>query len=120
MDFTQRELKLVERLRKQERRWQWTRWLLLGLAVFILLGNAYIARMLYSGFVTHYDSDAFSRETMLMIFAMFWPQILLMSGLAGAFIGLAIRDWHGNVTRMLLLKLLDAQEKQAGKDERST
>jgi len=44
---------------------------------------------------------------------MFWPKIILMAGLAGVFIGLAIRDWRGNVTRMLLLRLLDAQQKKA-------
>jgi hypothetical protein len=33
---------------------------------------------------------------------------------------LAIRDWHGNVNRMLLLKLLDAQEKQMETHDKDT
>ena len=37
--------------------------------------------------------------------------------IAGAFIAVAVRDWRGNVNRMLLLRLLDAQQKEKQRDE---
>jgi hypothetical protein len=35
-----------------------------------------------------------------------------MAVIAGAFIAVAVRDWRGNVHRMVLLKLLDAHQNQ--------
>ncbi len=113
MQFTPQELKLIERLRKQERRWPRTRWVLLGMAAFILAAYGYIAHMLFSIL----GSDTFSPADSALLFALFWPKVILMAGLAGVFIGFAIRDWRGNVHRMLLLRLLDAQRKETEKDE---
>jgi hypothetical protein len=49
--------------------------------------------------------------------AFFWPKFLLGFYCAIWFVVWAIRDWHGNVHRMLLLRLLDAQQQQSGKAE---
>jgi hypothetical protein len=114
MQFTTREMKLVERLRKQERRWPRTRWILLGMVAFILAAYGYIAYLLFHTL----GSETFSPADSALLFAIFWPKVILMTGLAGVFIGLAIRDWHGNVHRMLLLRLLDAQQKESGRDEK--
>ncbi|MCI0744487.1 MAG: hypothetical protein L0Y58_03680 [Verrucomicrobia subdivision 3 bacterium] len=114
MQFTPQEMKLIERLRKQERRWPRTRWILLGMAAFLLAGYAYIAYMLFSTL----DSDTFSPADSALLFALYWPKVLLMTVMAGAFIALAVRDWRGNAHRMLLLRLLDAHQKQTDRDEK--
>jgi len=51
----------------------------------------------------------------VLLFALFWPKVIFMTGIAGAMIAIVIKDWHGNVNRMLLLRLLDAQQKADGK-----
>jgi hypothetical protein len=48
-------------------------------------------------------------------FAVGWPKFLMCAGAAGVLIFFLIWNWHGNVNRMLLLKLLDAQ---ISKDDR--
>ena len=104
---------MIERLRKEDRRWRRTRWVLLAMAGLLLAAYAYIAHML----LTDFSSDSIGNNASLWLFALFWPKILLASCVAGGLIGLAIRDWHGNVTRMLLLRLLDAQHKPTVGDE---
>ncbi|SRR5260221_425977 len=113
MKFTPQEMKLIERLRKQERRWPRTRWILLGMAAFILAAYGYTAHMLFSTL----DSKTFSPADSALLFALYWPQLLLMTVMAGAFIALAVRDWRGNVHRMLLLRLLDAHQKEADSEQ---
>ena len=54
--------------------------------------------------------DVMSRGWMLG-FALFWPKSLMLFGFGVFFIGWAIRDWHGNANRILLLKLLEARQK---------
>jgi hypothetical protein len=51
------------------------------------------------------------KEDMLgvFVFLIAYP-ILIMGGMGGVgLIGISIRDWHGNTTNTLLLKLLDEQ-----------
>lgn len=74
----------------------------------------YVAYILFSTL----DSKTLSPADSALLFAVFWPKVLLMMVFASWLVGLAIRDWHGNVQRMLLLRLLDAQQTQAEKDER--
>ena len=113
MQFTPRELKLIERLRKQERKWPRTRWILIGMAACGFAIYGYVAYMLFSTL----DSKTFSPTDSALLFAVFWPKALLMMVVASWLIVLAIRDWHGNVERMLLLRLLDAHQKEIVADE---
>jgi hypothetical protein len=113
MEFTPHELKLVQRLRKQERKWPRTRWVLIGMAAFGFAVYGYVGYVLFSSL----DSKTFSPADCALLFAVFWPKALLIMVGASWFIVLAIRDWHGNVERMLLLRLLDAHQKQTEKDE---
>jgi len=83
------------------------------MAAFILAAYGYVAYLLFSTL----GPDSFSPEVSTLLIAVFWPKVILMSGGAVAFIALAIRDWHGNVHRMLLLKLLDTQQKESVRDE---
>jgi len=111
MQFTSQEMKLIDRLRKQERRWPRTRWILLGMAAFSLAVYCWVAYFLFNAL----DSQTYSPADSALLFAVLWPKLLLMLCMACAFIALAIRDWRGNVHRMLLLKLLDAHQAQTDK-----
>ena len=113
MQFTPQQLKLIERLRKQEQTWPRMRWVLLAAAVLGLGACVYFAYFLYRLL----DSQALSRADCALLFAVFWPWILLMVIAAVASIALAIRDWHGNAHRALLLRLLEAREKEARESE---
>ena len=47
MELTSRELKQIERLRKQERQWPRNRWLMLGAGIFSAAGSIYILVSIY-------------------------------------------------------------------------
>jgi hypothetical protein len=117
MEFTSTELKQIERLRMQERRWPRTRWFLL--ATGITIAGVYIymlVLLLHLLFLSENDparlGDVLSHSNVL-VFAVFWPNCLLALCYAAWCISLAIRNWHGNTGRMLLLKLLQAQQAQS-------
>ena len=110
MQFTPTEAKLIERLRKQERRWPRTRWMLLALAGFAFAAYGYIAYQMFS----RLDSSKFPNQDSALMVAFFWPKCLVGLLFGAWFLSLAIRDWKGNVNRMLLLKLLDAQKTESG------
>lgn len=112
MQFTAQEMKLIDRLRKEDRRWPRTRWILLVVAAFALAVYGYIGAQI----VIKLESAQPGDDSMFMV-AFFWPKCLLGFCFAAWFIAWAIRDWHGNVQRMLLLRLLDDKLKERGKDE---
>jgi hypothetical protein len=55
----------------------------------------------------------------LLEFALMGPNCLIGFGVGCWCITLAIRDWQGNVNRVLLLCLLDASQKQTDADKPS-
>lgn len=116
MQLTSRETKLVERLRKQERQWPRLRWFTLGAGIFGALCFSFILITL----LKHVDSALgdhgdFLAPAWLFAFARFWPTCLIGFGLAAYLIGWTIRDWSGNANRVLLLKLLEADQKDGAK-----
>jgi len=115
MQFTPQETKLIERLRKEESRWPRIRWALLGTGIFVAAVYTYILIALYRSL--HFDTLP-SYE--VLFFAIFWPKCLL--GMIGAcwLIVWPLSNWHGNVKRMLLLRLLDSQQGQKGPDGKIT
>jgi len=112
MEFTRQELKLIETLRKRERQWRWLIWTLPGLSVFIVCCYGYIGVSLYR----HLHWEALTVED-AFLFALFWPKILVAIALAAWFIVWPLTSWHGNGTRLLLLKLLDAQRDKEHDDD---
>jgi hypothetical protein len=112
VQLTTREKKLVERLRKQELQWPRLRWFLIGTGIFAVLCSGFIVIEL----LQHIDTmlavhdDVMSRGW-LFGFALFWPKCLILFGFGAFIIIWTIRDWHGNANRVLLLKLLEAQQK---------
>jgi hypothetical protein len=118
MQFTAREMKLVGRLRKQERQWPRLRWLLLGGGIFFWACYGYIVISLIDNVHSAETGEQdFLSHAWLFGFALLWPKCLLGIAIGAWLIVVAIRDWHGNVNRMLLLKLLDAQQKESARDE---
>lgn len=88
---------------------------MMGAGVFAVLCSGFMVIEL----TRHVDDivagqdDVISRCWMLA-FALFWPKSLMLFGFGVFFIVWAIRDWHGNANRVLLLRLLQAeQEEQA-------
>jgi len=116
MELTSQELKQLDRLRKQERQWPRTRWIMLTAGVFNAAIYGYVMgmvvhRLFHSGNDPASTGELFSSFN-IFLFAFIWPLFLLMICHSGWFIVEAIRDWHGNINRRLLLKLLEAQQNQ--------
>ncbi len=88
MNLTSRESQLVERLRKQERQWRYTRWLL-------LVGGLVIAGMWAC--VLHYVCVTGERigdkDWPAVLLALAYPKVLFGMIVAAAMIGFALRDW---------------------------
>jgi hypothetical protein len=113
MQFTPQETKLFVRLRNHERRWPRTRWLLLSTGVFAVFFYLYIIVAELITLFGRLNSTALTLYDVLH-FAVLWPKCFLWFGIGGWFIVWAIRDWHGNANRMLLLRLVEAQQKADG------
>jgi hypothetical protein len=112
MELSHQEQRMIERLRKQERQWHWARWAALasgilsaGLCGFIL---CFILPRVQSG--TDMAGAAFG-------LALMFPMVLVFAQIAAIGLALVIRDWHGNTTRTLLLRLVDDSTKRAAEDE---
>jgi len=112
VQFTPQELKLIERLRTQERQWARTKWVLLVTACCLLVTYSCLASILYSHFFNGFAAEASRSDLVLLMFSLSWPVILMMSGIVGFLLGLVIKDWRGNAQRLLLLRLLDARENE--------
>jgi hypothetical protein len=102
VNLTRRESKLVERLRKQERQWRYTRWLLLA-GGLVLVGMW--AWVLHYVCVTGERSG--DKDWPAVLLALAYPKVLFSMIIAAAMIGLALRDWWGSPTRGLVLRLVD-------------
>ena len=114
MKFTPKEQKLIQRLRKQDRQWRWARWLILVsglLSAGLCAGWGYFVSLLVRGPATPMDSDG------VFVFALIWTKCCMFFCIACWCLGMVAVNWHGDVNRMLLLKLLDEQEQKAtGRD----
>jgi Na+/proline symporter len=114
MRLTPQEVKMVERLRRDERAWQRWRWTILAIVPLAFGFGAYFAyfvcRLL--------DSKVVSEAQTAMLIAVLWPQVLLVLVVAAGLMGLAVRDWHGKAHRALLLKLIEAHERESTNDEK--
>jgi hypothetical protein len=109
--LTTKEMKLVGRLRKMERLWPRHRWWLLAGGVFIELGYGYLLISMLRHIVQEQSVHGGLAQSVLLIdIIMLWPKSLLMLFVGAVLIGWTIGHWGGNVNRMLLLKLLDAQQ----------
>jgi hypothetical protein len=107
MEFTAQETKLIERLRKQDRQWKWARWLLLAMGFFSATVCAVFS------YAVHWVLSESARgqldSSAVLLLLLFWTKGCLYFVFSiWCFVTAAIK-WHGDVNRMLLLRLLDSQ-----------
>ena len=108
MQFTARETKLIERLRKEERRWPYVRWFMLVIGVLALvLGTAWswlLYKLVHEGFGERLDAmDVF-------ILVMLWTKCCMWFVIGVGMLSKAWAKWHGDANRALLLRLLEQHQ----------
>jgi hypothetical protein len=106
-------MRLIEKLRKRERQWRRLRWVLLGVSLLAFGCYGYISVSLYNRL--HWE--ALTTEDTFLV-AVFWPKILLGMVLGVWFAVWPLTSWHGNTTRLLLLKVLEAQSEKTDDERR--
>ena len=108
MDLSNKERQIVEQLRKQERRWRSSRWILLCLGLFSLALSV-TGLLIVIPFLQRADAGADSGVTAALMLALFHPPILAFGCLAIHAFYCTIRDWRGDNARILLLTLVDVR-----------
>jgi hypothetical protein len=116
MQFTPQEMKLVGRLRKQDRQWVWARWLVLLMGVFSTVACVVMGWMLHL-LLSEWERQGLFTSTTVFLTMLIWTKccFYLVFGLWCFFT--AFVKWHGDVNRMLLLRLLDSQQKEKAKED---
>jgi hypothetical protein len=109
MQFTEKEEKLIRRLRKQDRQWRWLRWAWLGSGAIVVV-NLVLYGWMFFTLINKLSAPGDPNVNDVFVIAIFFPGLLVSVGVAALCFGTCWRDWNGNVNRMLLLKLLDAQQ----------
>jgi len=109
MNFTPQEMKLLERLRKRKRQWRWGRWFLLVIGISCL-GLCVVFGFLLHSLLAILDHGLFN-PSMVLFILLIWTKCCFYFVFGILCLVRVTLDWHGNVNRMLLLKLLDAQQK---------
>jgi ABC-type spermidine/putrescine transport system permease subunit I len=108
MQFTPKELRHIQRLRKQERQWSWTRWALLAIGVMsaaLCVAFGYFVSLLIR------DSQHQFTSGDALVFALFWTKCCVYFLLSTWSFVTVITKWHGDAGRTLTLKLLEEHEK---------
>jgi hypothetical protein len=114
MQFSSRETRLIEKLRKRERQWPRTRWLVLAMGLLSAVVAALWAYLVAFRFAGLGPGHPDSREVVAIAFVV--TKCCLMFLFAAWCFAVAFRDWHGNAHRLLLLRLLDARLQEANSD----
>lgn len=106
MEFTPQEIKLIDRLRREERQWPRTRWLVLGLGI---VATVCAFAWSYFAFTVARSDHANSGEIIIIAFIV--TKCFLSFLFAVWCFAMACWNWHGDAKPMLLLRLLEAQQK---------
>ena len=109
MKLSAKESRLVERLRKNDRQWRFTRWLLMIGGVALIIVWAWM--LLY---VSRSAGAMQDKKLEMLVQAMAYPKVLFGMIIGSLMIGFALRDWYGSPTRTLLLRLLDDHQAELG------
>jgi hypothetical protein len=125
--FTPQELKWIERIRKQQLRWPKLRWFNLSAGIFIVLCFSFIFIMLFNmpGFPGREDNPEDLTASLILevnwsiLFALYWPQCLIGFIFGTWIIVWTKLNWPGNANRLLLLRLLDANQNQGDEESRA-
>jgi len=111
MEFTKSELRLIERLRKHDRQWRWTRWVMLAMGIFSIVDCVAFGYLTNGLIKEALDSPLNAKVAFLIM--LFWTKCCLFFLFGIWCFATAWTKWHGDANRMLLLKLLDSQQKLA-------
>ena len=106
---------MVETLRKQDRNWRFGRWMVLVSGIF----SAGLCIAIFCLVVPRIQSKSEDISSAEFMLSFSFPIILLFAGTASMCLTLVIRDWHGNTTRTLLIKLLDEQQERGIPDDKA-
>jgi hypothetical protein len=102
-DLSPRDLNLIKTLRRHEKRWPRTRWLVLGLGLLASLGSVLFGRLLWSG-LAPVDGGRTAAAVALFSFlgiSLAWTAVFCFS--------IMFPGHRLHTERSLLLKLADAQ-----------
>src|ERR1017187_9031447 len=111
MQLTPRETILIERLRKDERRWPYLRWLMLAIGFLSLAlctgWGVILYKLVHGGSRDPLDSmDVF-------IIVMLWTKSCIWFVIGVWSFAKAATKWRGDVNRVLLLRLLDEHQQES-------
>ena len=101
-------MRLVERLKKQDRQWPRGRWVLLALGILSAVDLALCSYLLFK-VLPAVNEPGQNREEAAIAIAFLFPKCLATLAITCWLFTKVITEWHGNVNRMLLLKLLDVR-----------
>lgn len=106
MKLTEKEMWQIQKLRKHEQNWKYTRWVLVGGSTLVIFVYASIFRLCLQAVRT----DLKTNDTIaLLIFIL--PQVAFALFVSIAALSIAIRNWSGNLKRRLILKLFEHYER---------
>ena len=100
--LTEQEQAIIDKIRRREQEWPRTKWVLLIGSIFISV--SYILFLLWT-----YQEIAANVQTLdaMSVLVFVLPKIIFALTLSALGVWVAIRDWSGNATRKLLIKLVD-------------
>src|SRR5207302_11230270 len=105
--FDQRELELLEKIKRQEERWRCWRWLVLALGAVSILNTIIWAYLLFVPLLPlNADRLTTAAFAATVVSGFFWPSLFFVMWC----LGVVIRDWHGNVKNTLLLQLAEQMD----------
>lgn len=105
MQLTPRELRYIEAIKRDEGRRRWYRWVSLFGCLAILVGAS---GLFYLGFKVAQD-DLYDGA---ILFSIAFTKAYFYLAFGACMLGMTIRDWNGNMDRILLLKLIESSNSQ--------
>ncbi|MCW5554257.1 MAG: hypothetical protein KIS67_19125 [Verrucomicrobiae bacterium] len=109
MNFTPQETKMIERLRKYERQWRWARWSVLVMGI-LSAGLCIVFGFILRWLIVESQAGHFDGQTVFFIL-LIWTKCCFYLFFGTWCLATVCFKWHGDVNRMLLLRLLDAQQR---------
>jgi len=116
IQFTPVQMKLIKRLRREDRQWPRLRWFVLAMgivATFLCIAWSWFVYLLIHSeeLVPAADRPSLHAMEVFIMFLLCAKSCIWVCFASWCF-GKVGMQWHGDVNRMLLLKLLDAQQEQ--------
>ena len=107
------EQKMVDAIRRREIKWALGRWisLVFGFLLLACMVGIYIPLLKITA------SDPYQY---LFLWPIIYPISMVLCGMIVWIVIQAVRDWQGNATRTLLLKIIDHLQSEAREDAKKT